>query len=186
MITSIQNVIRVAGKLCYNPTDLSLPFPHGGVALGIIKSILIKPYKTYHKITAEEFGSETVDYIDGGESWVLGAILRSYDKNALRVLFPSSSEGSQTQETIIKHPADNATIRAGQLMSTKAVKLLFSPDDTEKHPFAIFYNAIPLIEEASEINLQLDMDWSIGVLFSAIRNSSGKAVAIGLKGDFTL
>lgn len=186
MITTIQNVIRVPGRLCYAPADLSLPFPHGGISLGIIKSIVIKPYKSYHKITAEEFGNETVDYIDGGESWILGAILRSYDKNALKVLFPSAEEGAQTQETIIKYPATNTAIRAGQLMSAKAVKLLFSPDDTERNPFAIFYNAIPLIDETAEINLQLDIDWSIGVLFAAIRDSNGKAIVIGLKGDFTL
>lgn len=181
-----RNIIRVPGSLCHTPTNLSLPFPHGGTALGIMKMPIIRPFKTYHKITAEEFGSEVVDIIDGGESWVLGAILRTFDKDAISKLFAVTGAGSQTQETYIQHPDTSGTIRAGTLMSTKGIKLLFSPEDTERHPFALFYNAIPLIEETAEMNFEISVDWSIAVLFAAIRDSNGKSVAIGFKGDISL
>lgn len=186
MLHNIENILRVPGRLCYNPTSLTTAYPHGGTGLGVVKTVRVKPYKVYHKITAEEFGSEAIDYVDGGESWILGAILRSFDKDALKLIFPSAVTGTITQEAVVAHPAADTAIRAGLLMSAKAVKLLFSPDDPARNPFLILYNAIPLIDESAEINLELDSDFTIGMLFAGIRSSAGKVMAMGLKEDLAL
>jgi hypothetical protein len=186
MNPNVINVRRVPGRLCFNTTDLSIAYPHGGTGLGVIKELKVKPSKSYYPIKAEELGNEIVDYIDGGESWIIGCLLRSFDKDAILKLFPSAEIGSQTQEALIKHPAVNTAIRAGNLASTRGIKLLFSPDDTIRQPFVIFYNAIPLVDETAEMNLEVEIDWTIGMIFSGIRDSAGKVMAMGFKGDFSL
>ena len=185
---NVVDIIRMPGQLCFGPTDLSLDFPHGGTALGVIKSIVAKPRQTYYNVKAEEWGGEVAETIKGGESWVLGGLLRSFDKDALRILFPASIEGAETQKTVIEHPAANTAIRAGNLLSASGIKLLFSPDDTIRIPFVLFRNAIPMIEETALMNIEIDQDWTVPFLFAAIRDSStpAKAVAMGFRGDFSL
>jgi len=183
-IANVDKIIRVPGRLCYGATDLTAVFPHGGTGLGVIKSIILNPNKTYHKVRAEEFGSEVVDIIDGGESWVLGGILRSFDKDALKKIFPAAAAGAQTQETYIQHPS--SSVRSGSLMSASGIKLLFSPDNTNLNPFIIFYNAIPLVDDTAEMNMCISQDWSIGVLFAAVRDSNSKVMAKGFRGDISL
>jgi hypothetical protein len=181
---NIINIKRIPGKLCFNPTDLSLAYPHGGTGLGVVNSVSVKPYASYYPIKAEEFGLETVDYIFGGESWVLGAILRSFDADAIDKLFMGGSKANAG--ALIQNPIGD-TQRAGILMSAaNSIKLLFSPDDTIRQPFVIFYNAVPLIDETAEMNFELELDWSVGVLFAGIRDADNRIVAAGLKGDFVL
>ena len=38
-----RDVLHVPGRLVKNPTSLSLVFPHGGTALGIVRAIVFKP-----------------------------------------------------------------------------------------------------------------------------------------------
>ena len=54
-----RNILRIPGRLCVGPTDLTTAFPHGGTALGVTRALEFRfGYRTYNA-TAEEFGGVT-------------------------------------------------------------------------------------------------------------------------------
>ena len=181
-IPNIDDILRVPGRLCIDPTNLAIAYPHGGIGIGVIRNILVKQASVSYSVTAEEFGKETVDMVYGGETWVLGAVLRSYDKDAIQKLFPNTSLGVSGQR-VISHPG---ATREGHLLSSRTVKLLFSPDDTTNHPMVLLHKAAPLVEETAEFNLSLAQELGLAIMFVGLRDASNRVIAIGIGSDLTL
>ena len=182
-LPNVQNALRNKGNFCFNPTDLSLAYPHGGTGLGLINKVVVKPMKTNYMIRAEEFGNEVTDVIDGGQSWLITATLRSFDDNAISKIFPNTSIGSKSKTRVINH---SGAVRAGSLISSRSIVLIFSPEDIQRNPMVIFYKALPLIDETSEFNFNLDTEFALGVQFVAIRDNSERVEAIGKRDDLSL
>ena len=64
----IRNILeRVPGKLAINCTDLSLPYPHGGTALGSVADAFVTASQPVQYVTAEEWGVEVEDFQPGDE-----------------------------------------------------------------------------------------------------------------------
>jgi len=177
-----RNVLKIKGSFVKDPTDLTIAFPHGGTALGLAKEIVWEPNIEHFDIIAEEFGGEVTESIALGHVPIIGAVLRGFDNDAISALFPHSSVGASGFQKI-EYPG---TLRAGRGQADNSFKLLFSPKDTERHNFIIFYNAIPMPDIAASMQLSIDIEFGIAVMFKGIRDGTSRVYAIGRKGDLTL
>ena len=74
----------------------------------------------------------------------------------------------------------------GKYASADSFKLMFCPDAEDHQPFLIFYNAMPLVQEAAEIQLTLTADLEIAVAFHAAPDATYRTYAWGLREDLTL
>lgn len=184
-VENLQNVTFLSGRLVSNPTTLVGSFPFGGTALGLARDIVVMPTTLSYQVKAEEFGNVTVDVVDGGRSWVLGANLRGYDTDALVTVFPGTNTGSSSGLFGIRETSTGAG-RGGRLHSADSIVLLHVPDDTDRHRATLLYRAVPLVDEAAELNLQLANEFMIAVMFIAIPDTSGNVFAHELLEDMSL
>jgi len=174
-------VLRAPGRLSINPNDLSAAYPHGGTALGVVASAFANPNFTTEPVFAEEF-AEAVDVVYLGQSWVFGARLRNVqDGDVLGTMFPNTSAGGSGTK-IIDHPG---TVGPGTLLSSRSVILLFTPRDVTSDALLI-YRALPLVEATARLAFSALEELAFPVIFRAIRNTSGKSIALGKLGDLTL
>lgn len=183
-ISDALEALAIPGRLVSNPTQpgLALAYPHGGTALGLTRSAALREINVRVPITAEEFGTEIVDYVDGGKSYIFAAILESWDNDAIQAIFPDATVGGSGVAGYDRP----GTTRAGSLLSDRSLVLLFSPFDTVNHNAVVFYRALPIMEDPSEFPLQLATPFGLPLLFASIRNTSGNAVSVRPLADITL
>jgi len=182
-LPDLTRILTVPGRLCVAPADLTVAFPHGGTALGLVRQIAIRILTARAEVVAEEYGIEAVEQLYLGQRWVLAGTMRSLDDDAVQRLFPSTAVGATTQHRVISYPG---TERAGTLRSASSVVLCFSPDDLDHHPMVIFHRALPLLDEQAELQAQLDAEMGAGFAFLAIRAADGRAVSMGQREDLVL
>lgn len=146
-------VLYAPGRLCIAPTNLALPFPHGGTALGTCGSIEVVHAVGHHDIEAEELGAMVVQSVVTFEAFMLSGVLRDLDADALATIFPNTRTGTLTKAPGIRHWLDAETagqssvIRPGSTIAGRGVKLLFSPLDPDRVRGVIFYRALPRVRE---------------------------------------
>ena len=199
----VRKIIRIAGRLCINPTDISDSevFPFSGTALGITRDAELRFNVQTRLVKAEEFGSQVVEAVTAGESALFAFVLREFDNDALATVFPNTATGTTTGNVTIEGRVSGVGVnRSGYLLSNKAVKLLFAPrvENTvptagsttnlplDEQPMVLIRKAIPMIEETAMLQLSLKQELGIGVLFQAIPDSSGRLYDVGRRGDLTL
>lgn len=181
---NVRNIIRLRGRLCLNPTDLTADFPHGGTALGLTRSGIFHPGVKTVLNEAEEWGGVVSKAYYAGEKPFLAAVLREFDNDALAAVFPNTSAGSVTGDRVITtSPGDDTQNRAGYDLTGKAGKLLFSPANPDRHPFILLYYAIPAIQESAELQLSMAQEVGIGVVWWAGVDASDRSVKIGRRAD---
>lgn len=174
----VDAVLRVPGFLCVNPTDLTLPWPHGGAGLGLIAETAVRPVQRYEAIRAEEWGGEVIERIRaGGSAVILTATLRQWDESTISAIF--STTGSTGHKVALFGAEDRGKI-AG-------ISLLFTPREVTAHPSMLATRAIPLIDEMMELKLALLDELVIPVVFECLRGSfSNPKMKIGKLADLSL
>lgn len=177
------NVLRVPGRLIANPTDVKIASPFGGTELGMVSDVIFRPNLRRKEIHAEEHGGEIVDFVKAGQAPQLGAFVRGFDKDMVLQIFEGSSASAKTDQAKVDYPTDAAP---GTLGSAKGFKLLYAPDNTERHPAILLYNAIPLLEEVSEIRFALKTEFGIPVLFYGVRDVTNRVYQMQLMEDLVL
>ncbi len=175
----INQALQSPGRLCIAPTDLTLAFPHGGTELGSVYRAYCQQTTGYFDVKAEEYGGAIVESIWSGENYAFGAILRQWDETAIGTVFPNTATGATTKRVGVKHWSDVASspVRPGHLLSSRSVKLLFSPDDPANCRAVILYRALPKVSESLTLALRLNERQEIPVLFVAIPDASASRVA---------
>lgn len=187
-----ESVMRVPARLCKSPTNLALPYPHGGTALGIVAQIAFKPNMLFVDVTAEEFGGTLVDRIYAGEEPILSCTLRGWDSDALGAILPNTSfairgDGRVSQDVKIRYePINSALKKPGYLMSGVSFKLLVSPIAYDFHPGIIFYNVAPASDADAEILFKDGSEFVIRVDFACLPDASGRSYNIGKLIDLEL
>lgn len=178
-----RNVFRAPGRLVMNPTSLAAgqSYPWGGAELGVVREVAAIPNQQNYIVRAEEYGGVAAEVIQGGESWVLVAVLASYDKSLLAKLFNSAAVETATGRAQISFPGSPGTKASG-----RSLKLLFSPDDFDHHPMLVLYNAIPLVEESARIKLSARDPFEIPVAFHGTYDGSSRLMAMGMRQGLTL
>jgi hypothetical protein len=140
------------------------------------------PNIKYHPVTAEEYGGIVVEEVISSESWVMAAVLRALDNDAIAILFPNTSVGTVTQQRGITAPG---TVRAGNTLAASGIKLVFTPDSPDAYS-VVFYRAIPMLDPAAKLTMALDEPLEIGVVFQAVYDATGRMVAMKMAKDITL
>lgn len=179
-----RDISKFPGKLCVNPTDLALAFPHGGTGLGVVRNIMFRPEIKYEDVIAEEYG-ERVESFAVSQGCILVATLQSWDAEVLRNIFWNTELGAVSGRRKIKEGA-SATNRAGFRLSDRSVVLLFSPDDTDRAPMLLMRRALPYAQESAEAAFALNSDIAIPVGFSGIRDADGDLYEWAMRKDITL
>lgn len=175
----LNQVLQVPGRLCISPTDLTTAFPHGGTALGEVYQATAMQTSSWFDVRAEEFGGIPVDSVFSGESWVFGAVLRQFDETAIGTVFPNTVTGTTTKRVGIKSWFDAASpVRPGTLGSSRSVKLLFSPLDSDRNRAVIFYRAMPRVADTMALALAFNKRVEVPVLFVAMPDASSRLVRI--------
>lgn len=183
---NVRNVAFWPARLIQNPTDLSLSPPYGGTYLGLTRAHLWAPRWTVTESHAEEYGGTIDDVTYDGEIPVFRAVLREFDPDAIKAIFPNYVTGSVTGKVGIRyHPGDSAQNRPGYSMGNKAFKLLVAPLD-ETQPFLLLWRAIPRVDEAAEVQFKLRNEAGIAVVFHAGVDAQGRCYNWQHKEDLSL
>ncbi len=178
-----RDIMSLPGRLVINPSSLTTAYPGGGTGLGIVQDLSLVLEQPYKAVLAEEFGGQAVEGTIVREGCVLGAILRSWDKDALNKLFPNTTVTSTSEKRLVSSPG---TIRPGEKLSDRSAVLVFWPDDTDRHPFFVMRRALPCIKESEAIALRMDQEYGIPMLFFGIQDTSGRLYAFGPKESITV
>lgn len=169
--------LRVPGRLCRNPTDLSIAFPHGGEDLGLVTNMAFRPNQRRYEATGEEYGGETVEtYVTGERILFVAALLGAPESGCIRIFRDATAAR-------IRYPGSSLP---GSLGSAQSFKLLFSPRDKTVHPGLMIYKAIPMLDEAAEIAISLNTDFIIPVMFRGIRDGTGRVYEIAKLADMAI
>jgi len=179
---SAANIFRTPGRLAINPTNLSTGFPHGGTAIGVCNKIRFIISQSNPKVRAEEFGGQAVEAVFIPSDIVLACNIRSKDNDAIETLFSSTATGASGNR-VISWPGST---RAGMLQSSRAVSLIFTPENTLEHPAIIIYNALPLVSIASEMRLSILQESVFPAIFLGLRDGTSRVAQMGILGDLTL
>ena len=177
-------VLRVPGKFSINPTDLDLTgaYPHGGTALGLKKIAKFIPNVQYHLVITESLGVQPTEGYLVGEAHVIGTVLREFELDAITTIFHNTSVGAVSGEPIIESPG---SFEPGNLLSTRSVVLVFTPEDRE-HPGLIMRRALPMVDEAAEMNLAKNEPMEFSTIWTGIPDVNGKVTETGLLEDIVL
>lgn len=178
-------VLRSGGSLCWNPTDLSIAFPHGGTDLGVLDDVMLKPmFETMdHKGADDRYTRQSVETFFLGESWLLGVTLRqTKDNDVLNVIFPNTTVGSVTGE---RYVSGQGSVRPGSRLSNRTGKLLFSPENPANKA-AYFPKTMVMLEETAELMLMAINELTLQVIFRAMPDATSRTHFLGRLTDFTL
>lgn len=180
---SALEALRVPGRLCVDPSDLTTAFPHGGTGLGLMRDHRYLPGVKTAIVTAEEFGGVPVDSYHLGDAPTLLAFLRDWDVDAIQKIHPSGTTGATSGDGFISVDV-NSSARAGLQIST-TFKLYFSPLD-DQNPAVYFPLVFAHIDAAAEMQLAVNEEAGLAVVFVAMPDTNGRLVQVGLPEDITL
>lgn len=158
-----QDALLVPGRLCVAPTDLSLDFPHGGTALGLVRGVEWVPGKRPAPVTAEEWGGHVTQVIEMAETATLACFYRQWDADALQKTALDTEAGSSTARRRLRVDVGTDGTRPGTDLTAKGVTLYFSPD-ANQHPGVLIFRAIPVtptaaMRWAASENLEVPAVW---------------------------
>lgn len=184
------SALRVPGKICINPGSVTSDWPHGGTGLGLTKNFFVKPRRRMLPIREESFGIEIVDFVNAGEAWLLSFELRGMDSDAINNVFSKTVAGSNSGSNGVAYPSDatSSLFYPGGLASSGTVKVLFTPDDIDRHYFVYFPKCVLFVDEEATINMDLEQETVIHVMGVALRDSNAlaRAALIQKREDLTI
>lgn len=175
--------LRVPGRLCADPTNLALAFPHGGTDLGLVRAIRFRPGFLSERLPFEEFGGKIGETVHGGQTPRLGVVLLGFTDAMSQRVFPETFVGATLAKRGIR--STSATL-AGRLGSASTFKLLFSPRHTADHPGLILYAASAIVEEIEEVPLNTEEGVGLAVVFEALKDSANRDWEFQRLADMTL
>lgn len=179
---NVDNIYRSPGRLVANPTNLLLPYPHGGTELGIARDVLFKPNISVRELMAEEF-RHPVEVLTTGVRPIIAGVMRTWDDAMMSNLFYATQQDSFGRVGL-KHNA--VTNRAGGRLTSKAISLLFSPTSVNVRKHILIYNAVPVVEETFEMKLSLAHELGIPFFFLGLPDSQGRTYVVDFRTNITL
>ncbi|ANS05701.1 hypothetical protein [uncultured Mediterranean phage] len=182
--SNVRNIFTNPGRLFMNPTSLTVE-ANFGTELGLFRRVVMTVEQPYQWVTAEEHGGQKVEGIITGEGLTIGALLHSWDADALGQIFPNTATGAAgtSGKTFMNVPG---TVRPGEKMSVRALVLYFVPDDIERRPCMLMRRALPATQETFDVAQRIDEEHGIPVVFTAIRDTSDNLYDWGFAHDLTL
>lgn len=174
-------VFRAPGTLIINPVNTTAP-TYGGTILGVAHRSRLILQTVEDEIDAEEYGGEVVETLYRHRDVRALVLIRGWDNDAITTLFGNTTL-PVSGKRLITEPG--ATHGAGDLGTSRAVKLLFAPQDA-RHPAWYLPRALPQLEETNELNWSIANELNLAAVFRGVRNAAGVTHQIGLLTDMTL
>ena len=184
----VDRVLRNGGKLCFNPTDLTAAWPHGGTGLGVVGDVVLQQTWLTEDANAadDRHAGEVVETYFLGELWKLAFAIRQWDDDPVNLLMAHHKAGA-TRTIVTDQYTGTTARRPGTRLSTSAVKLLFTPEDYLANPAVLFYKAIPCLEVMQEVQLSAMEEQKVAAVFKAMYHQSiGKVYQMGLLSELSL
>jgi hypothetical protein len=158
-------------------TQTSATFPFGGTQLGEVMDLVATPRRRTKELTAEEYGGETIEVADAGESWKLTAALRGVDPDLFGlVMAVPAVTGSPSGRPVVTYPG--AQTQIGSFLTQRSglpFAMLLVPTDFTRLPSFLFYATIPVLEASARLTAQLDREGMLGAVFHLLRaNATGQ------------
>lgn len=185
---SSASIIRVAGDLISTPTDLGTTPPFGGTYLGTCRGKRLIPNPVLRLVRSGTSGA-IKDVIYCGENPIFKAVVRYPDSDfLLATMFAPVNSGSSGVGFKFQPETSAAQAnRAGtSLGAAKGFKLMFAARAYAAHPSIMMYNAVPALEEAHELQLSLNNEYSLAVAFYLTPDSTGRVYAENRLANLTI
>lgn len=179
------NVLYLPGKLVKDPTDLTAAYPHGGTELGMVRNLQWQPGIKYDKAIAEEWKTAVAAFVEE-EHAVIACVLRTWDDDVLRTVFPNTQIDSFGQVGIYSRVQGAGVNRAGFDLASRGFKLFFSPKAVDNQRALLFYNAVPLIDESTQLQLSLGREAGFALMFEAFPDSQGRLLTFDFRENIAL
>jgi hypothetical protein len=152
------------GSIICVPGTLSF----GGTVMGLLRDMVFDPHPIHRPIYAEEW-AVNVDSIYCGDRPIFKGVLRYPDSDAMGAIPPAGA---------FSFAYNQSTSRPGTPQLSRAGVMIFTPTYSG-HPAVKLYNAIPMIEEAAELQLSMGEEWGAAVAFMGTPDSQGRVYAVG-------
>jgi hypothetical protein len=182
LATDLNALLRVPGRLCVNPTDLTQAFPYGGTSLGLVRDIVVRPGQKVSRLREENMGVVVMGALNLGRAWSIAAVVRSIDQGQAPFLYPTETGSSSGDAGIVENPLATPP---GSSFAT--VKLLFCPFDELQQFFIYFPAAVLFADEAAELAKSIAKEAGDPlVAWATPRASDGEAALRKKKEDLAL
>lgn len=182
---STPSILRVPGRLIWNPTDLGQDEPYGGTYLGTVREIEWRPNVQYYDITDEVLAAVTDTIYVGQGPCELRGIVRYPDPDMLLATAPDvASSGSQGVHWFFN--PSTGTRPGTSLYDNRVGKLLFAPKAADDHPMIIIYKAMPMISPEAVQRWSRSKEYGVEVIFRGSLDSTGRVHDQGQRGAIVL
>jgi hypothetical protein len=177
-------MIRAPGRLVASPTDLTLDYPYGGTELGKAKLAVLATFGQSFRVPCEGLGGEASDLIGAPSYYVFSCFLRGWDDDAIQSLFQNNFvQGAVSGHSVLREPFNRV---GGSSEFSRAIKMLYVPDDIINAPAVVIYAGIPDWTDGAEIAFQRGEELGIPLAVECLRGSTGKIVEVGRLADLSL
>lgn len=179
MGAATSNAKHVAGRLVVNPTTLTpaITGPDcGGTRLGTVQRLAFRVVPRIDPITAQEWGSETVDGVLLGHDLLLEGYFYGWDTDQVEAILYGSAAGAGSVPLVTYHGGE-----VGDLIesSGKANVLLWIPNDELANPAILCRRAVPW-EISEPIYFAGRQPMVIRASWLLLRDSSNRRAQTGL------
>lgn len=184
----VTKIDRTSGRLVKDPTSFAAAFPHGGTELGAVRAVELEfMVGKVGLVLAEEYGGVPVEGVDPADWAVLYCLLRQWDDTAIAAIWPNTATGAASGSKVITGGAKGA-VRAGALLTARAAKILFVPDDATNHRSIYLPRAIPVIVGESRVAASVLRESNVEVSWIGLPDGSAtrRSYQVGKLADLTL
>jgi len=188
-VAGVGSIARIKGALVLSPTSLTGASPFGGTLLEPTRDIVVFCGADAQAITAEEWGGQAVEILQGPDEARISVVLRAWDASALAAALPHSEAGASGDRLWSYQPAadDEDTVRPGRALGESyGVTIAVMPRAIDRQPCVVLHNAVPAIEQTHRLRLSLNAELDLGMVWHGLPDDSGRVVSIGRRGDITL
>lgn len=176
-------VLRVPGRLVANPTNLQLAFPFGGTEVGLVREVRTQALGPQLVVQSEGLGAPS-DVLEPAERYLMACFLRGWDDDAVRLLFSGNQvQGALSGHRTLRIPGD---VQPGASALSRAVTLLYVPDNRLDAPALLLHRAVVFWTEAQDIQFRRQEELGIPIVAECVRDSSDRVLEIGRLADLSL
>lgn len=172
---SVQDVLRVSGRLCVGPTQNGLlgAFPHGGTEVGRVSEVVVTETAEETPILGEARG-KVAGLLRGISTVLVAAVLLERNPTGYGLVYrtTTTSGGGFSGAKTIRGSAPG--------LVTATSPILFSPDDPA-HPGVLVYAPLPYVGPAGRrLEFLLRRGLEFPLLFLVGEDANGNDLAIDL------
>lgn len=195
---NVSRVIRAPGRLVLNPSNLAAAYPYGGTEIGKTNVCMLRPLGSVYRVEYEALG-EVGDVLEANKRYVFSCFCRGWDDDAVAQLFSRAySAGGTSQHAQFSEPGPNGltynsgtgewegTLAPGSSAITRAVVLLYVPDDTTHVPAVLIYRGIPDWSDGAQVALSRRDELGIPVTLECLRDANDNILTVGRLADLSL